>query len=119
MPLERSPRQLFAAHVHHADGRRRPARRCPSLLILILQVGLVAMLPLAAASLPDPLWIGGVYDAADYDDLVALCVDIGSSGAPLSGLPSLPPVGVLVVADTVDTSCESRSALQIRSPPSL
>ena len=33
--------------------------------------------PLAAAVLPDPLWIGGVYDGEDDDDLIAQSTDVG------------------------------------------
>lgn len=35
-------------------------------LLLIL----VAFIPLAHASPPDPLWIAGIYDGADYDEAV-------------------------------------------------
>jgi len=35
-----------------------------------LLVVLVALVPLAGASPPDPLWIGGIYGAADSDDVV-------------------------------------------------
>ena len=32
--------------------------------------GLVALVPLAAAGPPDPLWIEGVYDGADSEDAI-------------------------------------------------
>src|SRR5215813_9328998 len=35
----------------------------------------LALVPLVYASPPDPTWIAGVYDAADYDDVVWLITD--------------------------------------------
>ncbi len=43
---------------------------CALGLLLVL----VALVPLAHASQPDPLWIEGVYDGADLDDAVAAVV---------------------------------------------
>ncbi len=40
---------------------------------------LIALTVLAYASPPDPVWVKGVYDDADYDDIVALI----ASGAAL------------------------------------
>lgn len=37
---------------------------------LSLLVAVVALLPLAHANSPDPAWIGGIYDDADYGDVV-------------------------------------------------
>ena len=40
---------------------------------LIVLVGvMVALTPLAYASPPDPSWIRGLYDGADFDDIVVL-----------------------------------------------
>jgi hypothetical protein len=54
--------------------------------------------PLAAAGLPDPLWIGGVYDGEDDDDLIAQSTDVGSTGRIALLVPSL-PVGLLGTVD--------------------
>lgn len=51
--------------------------RIPILLLLILP--LVAAKPLAFASPPDPLWLAGVYDGADGDDVVTLILDRAGS----------------------------------------
>ena len=40
------------------------------LALLVLVLGTLA--PLAHASAPDPSWISGIYDGADYDDVVVL-----------------------------------------------
>lgn len=39
-----------------------------------LLVLLFAIVPLAEASPPDPLWVGGTYDGADFDDVVAAVI---------------------------------------------
>lgn len=40
------------------------------LVVLPILVALVLLIPLAYASPPDPTWIAGLYDNADYDDVV-------------------------------------------------
>ncbi len=77
MSLGRPPGQLFAA-LTDDTARRRPLRWCRCVLSLVLQVGVVVVLPLAAALVPDPLWIAGVYDGGDYDDLIAVFSDMSS-----------------------------------------
>jgi hypothetical protein len=42
-----------------------------SALALLLIGGFVALTPLVYASPPDPGWVAGIWDAADYDDVVA------------------------------------------------
>lgn len=58
----------------HQTGTHRIARRrlsSPSRAIVLFAVALCVLLnPLAAASPPDPSWIPGLYDAADFDDVV-------------------------------------------------
>jgi hypothetical protein len=41
---------------------------------------LVALVPFAHASLPDPVWLPGVYDGGDYDDEVTLLTDTPGTG---------------------------------------
>jgi len=48
-------------------------------LLFVLLACLVSLTPLAQASPPDPTWIPGFYDAADYDDVVSLVAN--SEGA--------------------------------------
>jgi hypothetical protein len=55
-------------------------------LILAFLVATAILGPLAAAaSLPDPTWIRGMYDGADSDDLVALVWEL-APGAMLVAL---------------------------------
>ena len=44
-------------------------------LVLLLALVVLAAPAAAAASVPDPTWIGGFYDGADGDELVALVWD--------------------------------------------
>jgi hypothetical protein len=55
----------------------------PSALIL---ASLALLLALAYASPPDPSWISGVYDDADYDDVVTLVM------AGTASVPSVTPI---------------------------
>ena len=45
-------------------------------LILMPVVGLVAVVPFAAATLPDPPWIVGAYDAGDLDGLIVISFEV-------------------------------------------
>jgi len=51
----------------------RPGVPAASLVLVI--VALFALGPLAYASPPDQTWVAGIYDAADYDDVVWLLTD--------------------------------------------
>jgi hypothetical protein len=46
--------------------------------VLTLLVLLVALVPLADASLVDPLWIAGIYDRGDFDEIVGAVTDSDS-----------------------------------------
>ena len=50
---------------------RRHAPR-PSGLSVLLPLLIIAPVTLAHASPPDPTWVAGVYDQADFDDVVCL-----------------------------------------------
>jgi len=64
-------------------SQRQRARPGPSLarrswIVFVAMV--LALIPvIAAASPPDPAWIGGIYDAADGDEIVTLIGDQASS----------------------------------------
>jgi hypothetical protein len=49
-------------------------------LLLVLLVGLAPIV--AAANVPDPTWIAGVYDGADGDEMLALVWDQTPAVAP-------------------------------------
>ena len=54
-----------------------------------LVAALVALMPLAHASPPDPSWIAGFYDAADHDEVVLAVTD--ALGYPVSSGSLLVP----------------------------
>ena len=47
-------------------------RRWQGGVIVILFLAIALLTPMAYASPPDPSWIRGVYDGADFDDVVVL-----------------------------------------------
>jgi hypothetical protein len=61
--------------------------RFARLIGVILTLGIAILPPLCHASPPDPTWIAGLYDDADYDDVV---LDVLATVAvPVAALPSL------------------------------
>ena len=87
------------------------------LLLLIL-----ATLPvIACASPPDPSWIKGVYDDADFDDVVPL-VTTGIAIAVLAllaALRQLPAPGALLIRRTGSPAPSwAPTLLRPRAPPS-
>jgi len=66
--------------------------RRASLAILLLSV-VLALPPIAHAAPTDPVWISGLYDDNDYDDVVLFI--IGAVGAIDSGVVN--PVGPVVI----------------------
>lgn len=93
-----------------------------SLLALVLLCASAALLPLAYASPPDPSWIRGVYDGADFDDVVVLLTS-GSAviDAVLQisvGRAQLLPGRTRPPNDTLGTLPEF-APLQPRAPPTL
>src|SRR5258705_1675495 len=80
-----------------------------SLFVLLLLACHIALTPLAHASPPDPTWISGIYDDADYDDVVCL-VTSGLGTIETVGLANAHPL--LPVAGWV-------SALESRVSPGL
>src|SRR5262245_25553544 len=96
---------------------RRVLRVLALALLLCAPVTLVA---LAYASPPDPSWISGIYDDADYDDIVARTVSASGDTAP-SVPPTLrphPPI-VASLAPLTETgpSGPPSSAVHSRAPP--
>ena len=89
--------------------------------VVSLLVGvLMTLTPLAYAEPPDPTWIAGLYDNADYDDVVLIV----TAGAEL--VETTPPhdLGlILTVVECVPLDDESRPAAiapssnSARAPP--
>lgn len=90
------------------------------LVVTLLVIALGALAPLAFASPPDPLWIGGVFDGGDSDDVVvaATATEAAADGVPLREVEI-----VLVAGETVapaDSSVPIRPLFPVRpgrAPP--
>lgn len=86
---------------------------------LLLAV-LVILTPLALASPPDPLWTGGVFDAADFDDVVVAVTsaDGATDGVVPRVIPvPLPALGTVSLLSAIDPACGALSVSQGRAPP--
>ena len=89
-------------------------------LVLLLLGAHAALLPLAQASPPDQTWIAGIYDDADYDDVILLVTSLTAA------IPALPPVAatfrVVVVppssGDAVTVALCDPCRIAPRAPPS-
>ncbi len=68
-------------------------------LVLLLGVVLVTLVAFAHASPPDVTWLPGVYDAADFDDVVDFLVSL--SAATPDAPPSLSPCITIASAAVV------------------
>ena len=64
-----------------------------SAVLIVAVVG--AVVPMASATPPDPTWIAGLYDNADYDDVILFIT--GGLGAVQPTLAWSPCVVALVV----------------------
>jgi hypothetical protein len=96
------------------------ARRARVALALLLLLGLSGLTPLAYASPPDPSWVRGIYDDADYDDVVVLITSAAAVTAPVLvvDIRLLPPLAGLA-PQRAEGCVPTRpfSALQPRAPP--
>ena len=95
-------------------------RRAGSLVLPTLVFAIAVLVPLAYASPPDPVWVPGVYDDADYDNVVVLVTSSldAVACAMLPGLQPVPPA-VTSVLQTVAHPCliPSPASAQPRAPP--
>ena len=95
-----------------------PGSRVP--LLGLLLIGSVALPALAYASLPDPLWIPGIYDDADYDDVVTLATSAAGCIAPAlrTDVAADPPlVGSVPRLVQTGSGGPVSSAVHSRGPP--
>jgi hypothetical protein len=98
--------------------RRR--RVGPSPLAFLLCILLSSLSVPAYASPPDPWWVRGVYDDADFDDVV--CLIIANTGlvddsASAEGRPDFVFMGAEVPPDDRSVAPFSQNSSQPRAPP--
>jgi hypothetical protein len=90
------------------------------LLMALLVLVLGTLAPLAHASAPDPSWISGIYDGADYDDVVALVTFATGAVSPLRVAdlePTLQVIGSLPQLPERASISLSAAAFRPRGPP--
>lgn len=107
------PVQSFGVLGGHADG---PWRRLCALGLLAV---LLVLVPLALASPPDSLWIAGIYDAADSDDVVVAITSLESVAqpflhvvSPVSIVARVPLTPVPVIRDATPRNTRTRAPPQ-------
>ena len=87
---------------------------------LALLSSLLLLMPLAYASPPDPSWISGFYDDADFDNIIGLITSdagvIELFGAGGSG-PAEVVIATVVWSDQEPAPCPYSSSDAIRAPP--
>ena len=97
-----------------------PGRRFPLLGLGLLLMGAATLPGLAYASPPDPLWIPGIYDDADYDDVVWLATSAAGDIAPAlpADVQASPPlVGCVPRLAQTEPHGPAPSAVRSRAPP--
>jgi len=88
--------------------------------VLFVSVIVVALTTLAFASPPDPVWIAGVWDNGDYDDVIILAICSVAIVEPHHVSDSCRDrliIGVILPIDDASASVLTLSANQTRAPP--
>lgn len=95
------------------------ASRMRLLVALILLLPIAGLTSLAYASPPDPSWIRGIYDDADYDDVVLLITSATGTAAPSAraGFGRTPLVVSVPLRAQSHVLARTVSPLQSRAPP--
>ena len=94
----------------------------PGSLAFLLCVLLSSLSVLAYASPPDPSWVRGVYDDADFDDVVCLILaktGLVDDSAPVEGRPDFVLIRAEVPPDDLSVAPVSLSSVQPRAPPTI
>jgi hypothetical protein len=100
--------------------RRWPIRSRPLAFSLCVLISSLSVL--AYASPPDPSWVRGVYDDADFDDVV--CLILANTGlvddsAPVEGRPDFVLIRAGVPPNDLSVAPFSLSSRQPRAPPTI
>ena len=96
---------------------RRPATLSVPLVLLLVVLG--ALTPLAYATPPDPSWVRGLWDGADFDDIVLLItsgVGIVEGDSPVALLSVLARAARLVESGATAVPAAGSSS-ESRAPP--
>jgi len=96
-------------------------RRWERRAVLLVLVAALFVAPIAgAAMVPDPTWIGGIYDGGDGDEVLILVWDLTSGIIPASVAPPA-PAGVLFIGVPAPVAVVSAPLPQpaSRAPPQV
>jgi hypothetical protein len=98
-----------------AGVRDGPGRVCA----LVLLLALLALAPLAKASPPDPLWIAGIYDDADFDEAIVAVILVAGvvETVVLLRRPTDIAAGEVRPHATLLRAAGPSSTFSIRAPP--
>ena len=97
--------------------RRRATLSVPLVLLLVV---LGALTPLAYATPPDPSWVRGLWDGADFDDIVLLItsgVSIVEADPLVALLPVLAAAASVVESGRTVVLAAAGSPSESRAPP--
>jgi hypothetical protein len=111
--------RLFFWETDPRRGLRAASRRLA--LVLPLAISLLSLSALAYGSPPDPVWIPGIYDDADYDDVVVMLTDLSKGMEPPAPFVQIRPcavvVGVFRSVAAPPSALTASLARHFRSPP--
>ena len=97
---------------------RRPATLSVPLVLLLVVLG--ALTPLAYATPPDPSWVRGLWDGAEFDDIVLLItsgVGIVEADPPVALRSVLARAARLVESSATAVLAAAGSSSESRAPP--
>jgi hypothetical protein len=89
--------------------------------VLGILFALLTLVPLAHARPPDPLWISGIHDGGDFDEVVSTLIgaDTVDPPLPLTGTAPLLLVSVLTEVGVSPVVAFASSTVRPRSPPRI
>ena len=92
-------------------------RRWERMWATALLVTLTSLVPIAHASLPDPIWIAGTYDGADSDDVLlkAVSLETPAEGA-LGNISTLSNFDTVPSGATSAVPASTLRGIQARAP---
>src|SRR5215469_13781154 len=123
--LDTALARVLALGKRRFRGRKKRMRRCdvwPASLAFSLCVLIGSLSVLAYASPPDPSWVRGVYDDADFDDVI--CLILANTGlvgdhASVEGCPDFVLLRAELPPDDLSVAHFSLSSVQPRAPPTI
>ena len=110
--------ERLGAREHQSPLGESWGRVCALALLMLL----AALVPLAHASPPDPLWIPGIYDAADLDEVVVAVLTAVARAADTRTVTLAPPERAGAAAlptETCPPAGASPSTASGRAPPDV